>query len=203
MTNLLQSGGFLAEGLIPLPTLAGHFICPRVQWHRKDLKIWSVIWGPGLFLQCLKSQEQQSLRLKIHGLKSQFPQSFTFFVPLSSAVPLCLLAALEVFAHLKGQSEGFPAQQLREDKGRLSSAQFQWSWTDLASWESHPPAAGGEGSLAEQWWARGWPLPLWKQKVMIKNIKKKNPKHTRNNCGKRILKERWERSSICFGCFQG
>lgn len=49
----------------------------------------------GPFLHCLKSQERQSLRLKILefkilGLKSKFPLGFTFFLPLSSAVPLHL-----------------------------------------------------------------------------------------------------------------
>lgn len=66
-----------------------------------------------------KSQSWQSLRLKIRGLKPTFPQDFTFFVPLPSAVPL-VFPAFEVSAHLRGQGEGSAAQ------GRQRQIPFGW-----------------------------------------------------------------------------
>lgn len=56
--------------------------------------------------------------------KTHFSQDFTFFVPLPCAVAL-LSPAFEVFAHLRGQSQGSPAQQLREDKSSFPFAGSQ------------------------------------------------------------------------------
>jgi len=99
-----------------------------------------------------------------------------------STSPSC--AALEVFAHLKGQSEGFPAQQLRGDKGGFFFCSVSMLGLTSRPGRAVRPLLEVKGCWQNSGELAGGHCPFGEKKVMIKKEKKPPKNNTEKRYGR-------------------